>query len=103
MASLSPPAASSTREGMTDEEKKQAIAEKAEKYKTEEIEKAGIDAKALEKGEEEKNKNFDPKEAVDRISRLLEGIASKLGVKTETRSDNSATAKTENNGGWWPF
>ena len=90
----------SGRIGMTDEEKKQAISERAQSIQKEEIEKAGIDAKALEKGEEEENKNFDPKEAVDRISRLLEGIASKLGVNTETKSDNSANAKTENNGFW---
>ena len=88
---------------MTDEEKKQKIAQRAEEIQKEEVEKAGLDAKSLEKGEEENNKNFDPKEAVDRISRLLEGIASKLGVNTLTKSDNSANAKTENNGGWWPF
>lgn len=85
---------------MTDEEKKQKIAQRAEEIKKEEVEKAGLDAKSLEKGEEEKNKNFDPKEAVDRISRLLEGIASKLGVNTMSKSDTSANAKTENNGGW---
>jgi hypothetical protein len=89
---------------ITEEEKNQKIKDRAEKIQKEELEKAGLGGESLEKGEEEKNKNFDPKEAVDRISRLLESIASKLGVDTTNmRSDTSANAKTENNGGWWPF
>ena len=87
---------------VTEEEKEKKIRERSEKLQKEELEKAGLDGKSLEKGEEEKNKNFDPKEAVDRISRLLEAIASKLGVNTkDTATDSSVNAKTENNGGWY--
>ena len=91
----------------SEEEKHVMIEEEAKKIQKEETEKAGLDAKSLEKDDEEDNKNFDPKEAVDRISRLLEGIADKLGVNTmhsETyKNDTTANARTENNGGWWPF
>jgi hypothetical protein len=90
--------------GLTEEQKKQRVIEKTEEFTNKAVKEAGIDGSSLEKGEEEKNKSFDPKEAVDRISRLLESIATKLGVDTnKNHVDTSMNAKTENNGGWWPF
>ena len=86
---------------LTEEDKKKRIEQRTEELTNEAVKEAGIDGSSLEKGGEEESKSFDPKEAVDRISRLLEAIASKLGVSDTVETQyGSANAKTENNGGW---
>jgi len=93
----------SSRFTLTEEQKKSQIEERTNQLTSEAVKEAGIDGGSLEKGEEEKSKSFDPKEAVDRISRLLEAIASKLDIDTTGKTMySSANAKTENNGGWSP-
>ena len=89
---------------MTDEEKNKEITERTNKYTEESLKEKGIDGGIMDKDSKEKD-SFDPKDAVEKISRLLESIADKLGVKeiTKTANPDTANAKTENSGGWWPW
>ena len=82
---------------MTEEEKKKEITERTNKYTEEALKEKGIDGGIMDKDSKE-NAAFDPREAVATISRLLEAIASKLGVGeiSMTANTNTANAKTEN-------
>ena len=94
------------RKEMIEEYESKSFEEKKSKI-TEEFESGRVKIQGQE-AEKEKKSDFDPKDAIERILRALEGIADKLGVETTKAkskgSSGGAESRTENNGAWWnPF
>lgn len=95
-----------TRNKYIEEHENRIFEEKKSKI-SEELESGKVKLQG-EETEKEKKNDFDPKDAIERILRALEGIADKLGVDKKAISAKSskggADSKTENNGSWWnPF